>query len=533
MALETPMRRTVDPRLLYELTQTVAAARSLDEIYEAALTCLCGTLGVERASILLFDADDVMRFKAWRGLSDNYRAATTGHTPWTRDTTDAEPVVVEDVLADESLAGLREIITGEGIRSLAFVPLALGTRLLGKFMVYGPEPHAFNADELMVAQTIAAQIAFAVDIARRRELDQAVYESERRYRNLIEGIGLAVYTVDRNGYITHYNEEAANFWGVRPVIGEARWCGTAAVYHPDGQPMAVEDWPIAVAMRENTPVRDREIIAELVNGERRTLIPQPSPLHDVNGNVIGAVNVLVDITTQQETRAALVAALRAKDDFLGQVSHELRTPLTQLVGNSHLLVNRWTSLDDDIRRESIEEIHVQAQRLHRLVDNMMVLSRLERGIKPETEPHLIQRLIGATLKEFQARFPNCQLDISIDKELHPVEVSSSTIDQVLWNMLTNAQKYGPPRGPVTVRARNDGDWVCVSVADRGPGVPESEMDRLFEPYFRSSSTAEHAAGLGLGLSVCRRLLESQDGRISAQRLEPGMEFVMSLPGIKE
>lgn len=524
----------INPRLFYDLTQTVASAQSLDEIYEAALTCLGGSLRTNRSAILLFDSSEKMRFVASRGLSSAYCTAVDGHSPWSRETENAEPVVVEDVRLDASLAALQDVIGAEDIRSLAFFPLKLGTRLLGKFMVYYREPHQFTHDELMLAQTIAAQVAFAVDIMRRREEDQRVYESERRYRTLIEALGVAVYTTDEYGYITMFNEAAVEIWGRKPEIGHDRWCGSWKVYSPDEKLVELSEGPVGLVLRDERIVRGGHVIVQRQDGTRRTVLPFPAPLYDSSGRLAGAVNVLLDISELQESQRKLVDAIRAKDDFLGLVSHELRTPLTQLVGNAHLLMNRWTGLDPETLGESLTEMHIQSQRLHRLVDNMMTLSRLERGIKPETEPHLVQRLLGRTLKEFRDRFPATELQTDIAEGLHPIEVSSSTIDQVLWNLLTNAQKYGPPSGPICVTARNDGDSVVLSVSDTGPGVPEAELERLFEPYFRSSSTAEQASGLGLGLSVCRRLLESQDAEITAHLLVPrGIEFVMRMPALRE
>src|SRR5687768_15257509 len=122
-------------RTVYRLTDDVSRARGLDEIYEAALHGLERALATERASILLFDPDDVMRFKAWHGLSDEYRRAVEGHSPWTRDTVDPQPVVVADIEQEESLRAFGDIFRAEGIRALGFIPLLSRGRLIGKFMV--------------------------------------------------------------------------------------------------------------------------------------------------------------------------------------------------------------------------------------------------------------------------------------------------------------------------------------------------------------------------------------------------------------
>ncbi|OAI39725.1 hypothetical protein AYO38_07100 [bacterium SCGC AG-212-C10] len=522
--LQPPTHAAFHP--LYELTQAVADAQSPEAIYEAALDCLAGALDVKRSSILLFDDSHVMQFVAWRQLSGPYRAAVHGHSPWSPDDPDPKPVLVPDVRLDESLSALLPVIEAEGIRAVAFIPLVLGCRLLGKFMLYYAEPHEFSEGELAAARAIAAHVAFAIQ--QKRTADEREHLVDR-YRTLVESLGLAVYTTDEAGMITLYNEEAVAMWGRRPVLGDDQWCGSWKIFQPDGEPVALSDCPMGIALREGRPVRGQQIVVERPDGTRGTVLPHPTPLRDASGRLRGAVNVLVDITELTRTQSELREALRAKDDFLGMVSHELRNPLTQITGNSELLTRRLHELPDDVQIESLAEINAQAKRMQRLVENMMVLSRFERGVLPDLEPHLIQRLLGETLAEFGRRYPNTQVLTDLPADLPPVETSAGTIDQVVWNLLTNAQKYGPRHGPIEISGRLHNQHIEIVVRDHGPGVLESDMVHLFEPYFRSSTTPEQAAGMGLGLSVCRRLIEAQGGEVwAARRPDGGMEFGLRL-----
>ena len=167
-AAESALRSRYEQlRVLYEVNQAVGRTTALEQIYDQALDALLRTLGVSRASILLFDDDGVLRFKAWRGLSGGYRRAVEGHTPWSPDTENPAPIVVEDVENDEALSdALRQVVMNEGIRALAFIPLVFGSRLLGKFMLYYDQPHVPQHEELEVARTIAGSIAFAITRAR-------------------------------------------------------------------------------------------------------------------------------------------------------------------------------------------------------------------------------------------------------------------------------------------------------------------------------------------------------------------------------
>jgi PAS domain S-box-containing protein len=147
---------------LHALAGTVNRAATLEDVFEAALSALSSTLGAERSSILTFDADDVMRFKAWHGLSETYRAQVEGHSPWSRDAKDPTPILIADVALDPAMSSYLPVFEQEGIRALGFIPLVAGGKLLGKFMIYFAEPHAFTSNEREIAVAIANHVAAAI-----------------------------------------------------------------------------------------------------------------------------------------------------------------------------------------------------------------------------------------------------------------------------------------------------------------------------------------------------------------------------------
>ncbi|HET7487813.1 MAG TPA: SpoIIE family protein phosphatase [Acidimicrobiales bacterium] len=172
-------------RAVHRLTVSLHRAVSLEELYDEAVSLMVSTVGVDRASLLLFDAGGVMRFKAWRGISDGYRVAVEGHTPWGPDDVDATSLTVPDVAADPSLAGLLPVLREEGIAAAAFVPLLHGRRVVGKFMLYYDEPHQFGAAELAVAEILGGHVALALDRLRRETaLQEAKAEAERAVARL-------------------------------------------------------------------------------------------------------------------------------------------------------------------------------------------------------------------------------------------------------------------------------------------------------------------------------------------------------------
>ena len=165
-----------ETNLLYRLTDAVNRAQSVEDVYEASLDTIHNALDVERASILFFDDDGVIRFKAWRGLSDGYRRAVEGHTPWRPGDRDPQAVYVEDTLRDDSMSGYRELFESERIRALAFVPLVYESRLLGKFMLYWDAPCSLSERERSIARSIADQVASAVGRKRAQEERERLIE---------------------------------------------------------------------------------------------------------------------------------------------------------------------------------------------------------------------------------------------------------------------------------------------------------------------------------------------------------------------
>jgi GAF domain-containing protein len=171
--------------VIRDLTTTLNQADSVEVFCEAALTALYQALKAHRSSILLFDPTGCMRFKAWRGLSDGYRTAVEGHSPWSPNEGNAKPIVIADV-SEEPLGALQSTILEEGIRSLGFFPLVSKGKLLGKFMVYFEGPHHFTNAEIDLASTIAHHIAFALERKQHEEELHAAFQELRKAKAELE-----------------------------------------------------------------------------------------------------------------------------------------------------------------------------------------------------------------------------------------------------------------------------------------------------------------------------------------------------------
>ena len=181
---------------LYGLADALQRARSQEQIYAAALGAILDALQCDRAAILLFGEDDKMHFVAWRGLADEYRRATEGHSPWQREEKNPEPICIVDIDNSDLSDNIKAVIKAEGIGSLAFIPLISDGELIGKFMVYFDSRHACSDAEIDLSQTIAHQLAAAI---KRKRAEEALRASERLYRTIARSIpGGGVYVVDKD-----------------------------------------------------------------------------------------------------------------------------------------------------------------------------------------------------------------------------------------------------------------------------------------------------------------------------------------------
>ena len=336
-------------------------------------------------------------------------------------------------------------------------------------------------------------------------------------RVFLQALGVALYTTDGDGRITFYNEAAAALWGRRPEPGE-RWCGSLRLFWPDGRPMAHEESPIARAMREDRPVRGATAHAERPDGSRVSFAAYPTPLHDRDGRLVGAVNVLVDITERL-----------AAEDFLGLVSHELRTPVTTIYGNAQLLLQRSRELPDE-QRDMLADVAEDSDRLLGVIENLLLLTRAEAGTPPELEPQLLDHVLRRACEAFQKRRGRAVSFTRMPGSHVVVEADRTYLELVVGNLLSNADKYSPRTQPIDVVLSADRAEAQVSVFDRGIGIGESDAERIFTPFYRSASAKRQASGMGIGLAVCERILEAQGGRVWARpRPGGGAEVGFAMP----
>ena len=253
---------------------------------------------------------------------------------------------------------------------------------------------------------------------------------------------------------------------------------------------------------------------------RRRLLPALASLLGVAIDRERLAREALDAEAFRRSDAVKTAVLRA-------VSHDLRSPLMAILTSAGALARTDFSLTTDDRHELVETILVEAGRLDRLVGNLLDLSRLQAGVA-EPEPGLwaVDDLVVQALDEIGE--PS-RVDLALPEESPRVRVDVHQIERVLVNLLENALRYSPVSESVRVQVTATGSEVLVRVIDRGPGVDQAELERIFEPFQRGSRSGE-ARGAGLGLAISRGFAEANGGRVWAEsRQGQGASFVLALP----
>ena len=285
----------------FNMTVALARASSLEEVYEQGIDGVQRALKVDRASILLFDGEGVMRFKASRGLSKEYLQAVEGHSPWSREAVDPSPICVADIEEDPSTEKYREVFRAERIRALGFIPLWSSDGLLGKFMLYHHSPHQFTEEEIQVAQMIAGHIAFMIQ---RKRAETALARREQELRIVLESLPVGVWFTDAQGKMVLGNPAAREIWaGVKQVSllnaeQDMQWWEEAG---PLAKP---HRWAITRVLVTGESVPNDVLEITCLDGSRKTIRNSVVPVRGTDGGLQGAILLNEDITALRQAQEA-------------------------------------------------------------------------------------------------------------------------------------------------------------------------------------------------------------------------------------
>ena len=216
--------------------------------------------------------------------------------------------------------------------------------------------------------------------------------------------------------------------------------------------------------------------------------------------------------------------------LLNSISHDLRTPLAAITGALSAILDEGEKLKDASRKELLETAREEAARLNRFVGNLLDMTRLEAGaLRLRLEPCDVQDLVGCALAAVEKRAGTREVEVLLAPELTLIPLDLVLMIQVVVNLLDNALKYSPVEGPLEIASRCSNGWLYFEVADRGPGVPEQELARIFDKFYRTP-VPEGVGGTGLGLSICKGIVEAHGGSIRAEnRAGGGLQITVKVP----
>jgi PAS domain S-box-containing protein len=408
-------------------------------------------------------------------------------------------------------------------------PLVSGERTASTIMLdYLPADGRLAAVEVVLQPvhlpgSTPGIVAIARDVRERIEvqvrlqrLAQAEHARAAELNAVIRAMGEAVVVCAADGTITLTNPAGERLF---PDVEERTYAEILEqLSDPDGDapPLGALGGPVEMQTRAD-PDRWIELATYPVNV-------------GVGGPPSGGETIVVmrDVTEARHREAV-------RETFIGVLSHELRTPVTTIFGGAKLLARTSSTLDEETTRGIFRDIHDEAERLQRLVEDVVALNRFgDEAGEIGAEPVLLQRLIPRVVTSEEGRWPGVTFEIDLAAGLPTVTADPTYVEQVVRNLLSNAAKYGGVGSTVTIVAEAGDREVVVRVLDNGPGFAAEETSRLFELFYRSPGTAGAATGAGIGLFVCARLIAAMGGRIWATpREEGGAEFGFALAELEE
>jgi PAS domain S-box-containing protein len=355
------------------------------------------------------------------------------------------------------------------------------------------------------------------DITDRIKSEEALKQAAEQWRETFDAIPDMVSIHDRDYRIVRVNKAFATAFGMTPKQLVGKTC--YEVLHKT-------DAPIANCPHEQTLKTKQPVTAEVFEPSQEAYFDvSTAPIFDAGGNVTGSVHIARDITARKKLD-------QLKDEFIGLVSHELRTPITVINGCLSTVLSEWERLPQVETQQLLRDAVLETESLSHLVENLLELSRAQaQKLTLYAEPTNIKKLVSEALKKIKRQGPSQQFATSIPDKLPLIHADPLRIERILYNLLDNAVKYSPPGSKIEVKVKVEPKRLVIGVKDQGRGLSPSEQAKLFEPFQRlGQSESNSVRGAGLGLMVCRRLVEAHGGEMWVESKKgKGATFFFTLP----
>ncbi|MEH2369499.1 MAG: YlcI/YnfO family protein [Nostoc sp.] len=453
-------------------------------------------------------------------------------------------VFASDVQADPNLsADQRSAYAAIEIGAYIGIPLVKEGEFVAGLAVHTSGSRAWTPNEVSLAEEVAERTWAAVERAR---TEAALRDSENRFRMAIESAQLGTWDWNLIANQLIWDEGCKAMFGLPPEAESSIEVFFAGL-HPDDRERLeqVVQWTLNPKSSGKYDVEYRTI--GIQDGVERWIAARGQAYFDASDNPQRFVGTVLNITEQkriQAEREQLLAreqaaretadrANRIKDEFLAVLSHELRSPLNPILGWTHLLQNG--KLSEAQRAEALKIIERNANLQTRLIEDLLDISRIMQGkLSLTAAPVRLTFVISAAVETVRlaAEAKNIAIALDLDSEIAPISGDAARLQQVMWNLLTNAVKFTPNSGQVTIELRQLDGLAQIQVIDTGKGINPQFLPHVFEYFWQEDgSTTRKFGGLGLGLAIVRQIVEMHGGRITAesQGENQGATFIIQLP----
>lgn len=442
------------------------------------------------------------------------------------------PLRIPDLINHLRLQGLPDlrppVDVSEKLSFLAFPILHRGERVGSIYLAEKERGLEFTRDDEETLALFAIQAAMAIANARR-------HREERRARADLETlidtspVGVVVFDAT-NGKPKSFNQEARRMVDIlrNPDQTPEQLLGLISFKRADGREISLQEFPIAELLRSGETVLAEEIVMEVPDGRSVSVLINSTPIRTDEGEVETVVVTLQDMTPLQEME-------RMRAEFLAMVSHELRAPLTSIRGSATTVLDASSELDPAELRQFLRIIVDQSDNMRELIGDLLDVARIETGTLPiGAEPTDVAVLVDRARNTFLSGGGRNNLHIDIATELPMVLVDSRRIVQVLCNLLSNAARNSPDDSVISVNAVQEGIHATVSVTDEGRGIPEEQLPHLFRKFSQARSDGQ-GGDTGLGLAICKGIVEAHGGRIWAESEGAGLgtRFTFTIPTVEQ
>jgi signal transduction histidine kinase/CheY-like chemotaxis protein len=364
---------------------------------------------------------------------------------------------------------------------------------------------------------------------------QLVFNNELPFRAFLDRLPAGAYTCDPDGLITYFNTHAVEIWGRKPKLNDPidRFCGSFKLFALDGSPILHDQCWMALALKHLREYNGHEIIIERPDGRRLTALAHASPIHNEMGELIGAVNVLVDISDRKRAEDALREADRSKNEFLATLAHELRNPLAPIRAAVKILQIKSKATPES--QSALEVIERQTRQMTRLIDDLLDVARITSNkLELRRDQIELRAILDAAVETSRPLIEQRGHKLAVRAPAAPIYIDGDLVRlaQVVSNLLNNAAKYTDRGGRIWLTATRKENEAVIKVRDTGIGILAEALPHIFEMFTQADRPINGSAGgLGIGLTLVKRLVEMHGGIIMAKSAGQGKgsEFVVRVP----